>query len=131
MTCSQTFFLCFAWHKMNILNLSLSRTIALQILNKSTSKPQGAQLLILANIPVKFHNPRSNTFWATWNCGTDGQTDKGESKWPPHYRGHLGNIKYVKFILKGQKEIPNHEDSFGLETKTWSIFLTNALFKGN
>jgi RNase H-fold protein (predicted Holliday junction resolvase) len=41
------------------------RTISLQILNKSTQKYPGAQLHMLINIPVKFHDPRSNTFWTT------------------------------------------------------------------
>jgi hypothetical protein len=39
--------------------------ITLQIYNKSTIKPQGAQLQKLINISVNFYDSRSNTFWAT------------------------------------------------------------------
>jgi hypothetical protein len=34
----------------------------LQILNKSTQKYPGAKLHMLSNIPIKFHDSRSNTF---------------------------------------------------------------------
>jgi hypothetical protein len=47
---------------------SKSRAITLRILNKSTRKYTGAHLHILINIPVKFHDSRSNTFWVT--CDT-------------------------------------------------------------
>jgi hypothetical protein len=40
-----------------------SRAITLQILDKSTSEIQDAQLHMLTNIPVKFHDFRLNTFW--------------------------------------------------------------------
>jgi hypothetical protein len=38
------------------------RAITLKILNKSTQKYRGGQLHMLINIPVKFHDSRSNTF---------------------------------------------------------------------
>jgi hypothetical protein len=42
-----------------------SRAITLQILDKSTSEIQGAQLRMLTNIPTKFHEFRLNTFLRT------------------------------------------------------------------
>jgi hypothetical protein len=44
-----------------------SRAITLKILNKSTWEYPGEQLQMLINIPVKFYNSRSNTFWVTCN----------------------------------------------------------------
>jgi hypothetical protein len=38
-----------------------SRAITLQILDTSISETRGAQLHMLLNISVKFHDPRSNT----------------------------------------------------------------------
>jgi hypothetical protein len=46
----------------------LSRAINLKILIKSRQKYPGAQLHMLINIPVKFHDSRSNTSWVT--CDT-------------------------------------------------------------
>jgi hypothetical protein len=48
--------------------LTKSRAITLKILNISTWKYPGAQLHIKSNIPVRFHDSRSKTFWAT--CDT-------------------------------------------------------------
>jgi hypothetical protein len=45
-----------------------SRAITLKILKKSRRKYPGAQLHMLINIPVKFHDSRSNIFWVT--CDT-------------------------------------------------------------
>jgi hypothetical protein len=47
---------------------SKSRAITLKILNKSRRKYPGAQLHMLINIPVNYHDSRSNTFWVT--CDT-------------------------------------------------------------
>jgi hypothetical protein len=49
-------------------NFIKSRAITLTILNKSRRKYPGAQLHMLINIPVKFYDSRSNTFWIT--CDT-------------------------------------------------------------
>jgi choline kinase len=49
-------------------NFTKSRTITLKILNESRRKYPGAQLHMLINIPVKFHDSRSNTYWVT--CDT-------------------------------------------------------------
>jgi choline kinase len=54
---------------------SKSRAISLTILYKSTRKYPGAQLHMLINIPVKFHDPRSNTFWVTCDTKENGRTD--------------------------------------------------------
>jgi hypothetical protein len=51
-----------------IQNFTKSRAITLKILNKSRRIYPGAQLHMLINIPVKFHDPRSNPFWVT--CDT-------------------------------------------------------------
>jgi hypothetical protein len=71
---------------------TMSRAITLKILNKSTQKYPGAQLHMLINIPAKFHDSRSNTFWVTCdtkeNGRTDGRTYKGKSKCPPLKWGH-------------------------------------------
>jgi hypothetical protein len=40
-----------------------SRAMTLKILNISTQKYPGAQLHMLINIPVRFHDSRSNIFW--------------------------------------------------------------------
>jgi hypothetical protein len=45
-------------------NFTKSKTITLKILNKSTRKYPGAHLHVLINIPVKFHDSRSNTFFS-------------------------------------------------------------------
>jgi hypothetical protein len=47
---------------------SKSRAITLKVLNKSRRKQPCAQLHMVINIPVKFHDSRSNTFWVT--CDT-------------------------------------------------------------
>jgi hypothetical protein len=55
-----------------------SRPITLKILNISTRKCPGAQLHMLIIIPVRFHDSRSNSFWATCDTKwerTDGRTD--------------------------------------------------------
>jgi hypothetical protein len=63
-----------------------SRAITLKLLKISSRKYPVAQLHMLINIPVRFHDSRSITFWAT--CDTkrertdgrkDGRTDKGKS----------------------------------------------------
>jgi polyribonucleotide nucleotidyltransferase len=41
------------------------RAITQEILEKSSSQTLGAKLHMLTNIPVKFHDSRLNTFWAT------------------------------------------------------------------
>jgi hypothetical protein len=49
-------------HKTTFWNVfTKSRAINLETLNKSTIKPQGAQLHIPTYIYVKFHDSRSNT----------------------------------------------------------------------
>jgi hypothetical protein len=58
--------------------------------NKFTRETPGAQLHMLINIPVKFHDPRSNIseLHVTQNENgqmegqMEGQTDKGKSKYP-------------------------------------------------
>jgi hypothetical protein len=49
-------------HMLKIANFTKSRAILLKILNKSRRKYSGAQLHMLINIPVKFHDSRSNAF---------------------------------------------------------------------
>jgi hypothetical protein len=48
--------------KHNEIVFTKSREITLQILDKSTSKTKGAQLHMMTNIPVKFHNSRLKPF---------------------------------------------------------------------
>jgi hypothetical protein len=62
------YFSSYMRHNLKIANFTKSRAITLQILNKSNKKYPGAQLYMLINIHVKFHDPRSNSFWAT--CDT-------------------------------------------------------------
>ena len=45
--------------------LTKSRTITLSLLNESKHETPGAQLHMLTNIYVKFHDSKSNTFGAT------------------------------------------------------------------
>jgi hypothetical protein len=52
-----------------------SRAITLKILHKSTRKYPGAQLHMLINIPVNFHDSRSNTFWVTCDTKENGRTE--------------------------------------------------------
>jgi hypothetical protein len=49
-------------------NFTKPRAITLKILKISRRKYAGAQLHMLINIPVKFHDSMSNTFWVT--CDT-------------------------------------------------------------
>jgi hypothetical protein len=58
--------MCYTRWKLQI--FTKSRTITLQILNKLSWKYPITQLCILMNIPVTFHDPRLNTFWAS--CDT-------------------------------------------------------------
>jgi hypothetical protein len=51
-----------------------SRAITLRILNISKWKYPGAQLHMLINIPVRFHDSRSNIFWVT--CYTSWKLQK-------------------------------------------------------
>jgi hypothetical protein len=44
-----------------------SSAITLQKLDKFLSETPGAQLHILSNIPVRFHDSMSNPFWVTWD----------------------------------------------------------------
>jgi hypothetical protein len=46
---------------------SKSRAITLKIPKKSRRKYPGAQLHMLINSPVKFHDSRSNHFWVTFD----------------------------------------------------------------
>jgi hypothetical protein len=62
--------------KLQIFNKSRAITLTKQ--NKSTSKTTSVQLHMLSNIPVRFHDSRSNTFWATCDAKwerTDGLND--------------------------------------------------------
>jgi hypothetical protein len=55
-------------HKLKIANFTKSRAITLKNTKNIQTKYPGAQLHILINIPVKFYDSRSNTFWGT--CDT-------------------------------------------------------------
>jgi hypothetical protein len=48
-------------------NFTKSRAITLLKQYESTSETSGGQLQMLINIPVRFHDSRSNTFWLTWD----------------------------------------------------------------
>jgi hypothetical protein len=72
-------------------NFTKSRAITLKIIKKSRWKYPGAQLHMLINIPVKFHDSRSNELGATQkrtDRRKDGRTNKGKSKCPPLKWGH-------------------------------------------
>jgi hypothetical protein len=60
-------------------NFTYSRAITLKIQKYIQWKYPGAQLHMLSNIPVRFHDSRSNTFWAMWDTKwertKDGWTD--------------------------------------------------------
>jgi hypothetical protein len=62
------YFLSYAWTNWKLKIFTKSRAITLTKQNKSTSETPGAQLHMLSIIPAKFHDSRSNTFWAT--CDT-------------------------------------------------------------
>jgi hypothetical protein len=56
-------------------NFTKSRAITLKILNKSRRKYQGAHVHMLINIPVEFHDSRSNTFRVTCDTKENGQKE--------------------------------------------------------
>jgi hypothetical protein len=60
-------------------NFTKSRAINLKILNKSRRKYPGAQVHMLINIHVKFHDSRSNTFWVT--CDTSWKLQNFTKSW--------------------------------------------------
>jgi hypothetical protein len=63
------FFFSYAWTSWKLQIFTKSRAITLKKKqNKVTSESTGAQLHKLSNIPLTFHEPRSNSFWAT--CDT-------------------------------------------------------------
>jgi hypothetical protein len=68
MTLCQILFELHATQVENFQKMSKSRTITLNILNKNRRKYPGAQLHMLINIPVKFHDSMSSSFWVT--CDT-------------------------------------------------------------
>jgi hypothetical protein len=62
MTLGQILFELHATQAENCKFFTKSRAITLKILYKSTLKYPGAQLHMLINIPIKFHDSRSNIF---------------------------------------------------------------------
>jgi hypothetical protein len=68
-------FLSYMRYKLKIANFYFIKANNSKILNKTTQKYQGAQQHMLINIPVKFHDSRSNTFWFTCDTKENGRTD--------------------------------------------------------
>jgi hypothetical protein len=70
-----------------------------KILNIHKRYP-GAQLHMLINILVKFHDSRSNTFWATCDTKVNGRTIN-QNPPPPPKVGHKNSLyMFIKHIIR-------------------------------